>query len=42
MNMILKLFIVYYSLISDKFGAALALVKSDIGGNITVQHSILP
>lgn len=28
-------------IISDKFGAAMALVKSDIGGNITVRILLL-
>lgn len=28
----------YFMLMPEKFGAAMALVKSDIGGNITVSH----
>lgn len=28
----------FLSMLSDKFGAAMAIVKTDVGGNITVRY----
>lgn len=38
MHISLILFLIFSLVLPDKFGAAMSIVKSDIGGNITVRN----